>query len=172
MRRMPIALCLVPFALACQSTAAGGKQDARLRQTLLESVKGLEGAWESPGPDGKPMRIEFHTSSNGSIVRELMFPGTPHEMTNVYHLDGDGLVVTHYCAMGNQPRMRATRRDGKELAFHCESVSDLDQPDEMYMGELTLELTDADHLTEHWRTFSQGKQLKEHAVDFSLARVK
>lgn len=172
MSRLPIALCLVPFALACQSTAAGGKHDAHLRQTLLESVKGLEGAWEKQGPDGSTMRVEFHSSSNGSIVRELMFPGTEHEMTNVYHLDGDGLVMTHYCAMGNQPHMRATRREGKQLAFRCESVSDLDAPDEMYMGELTLEFTDGDHISEHWRTFQQGKLLKDQAVDLDLARVK
>ncbi len=37
-----------------------------------------------------------------------MYPGMEHEMTNMYTLDGNTLVMTHYCAGGNQPRMRAT----------------------------------------------------------------
>ncbi|MEZ6019293.1 MAG: hypothetical protein R3F17_04090 [Planctomycetota bacterium] len=41
-------------------------------------------------------------------MREIMFPGQPFEMTNVYRLDGNDLCVTHFCAVGNQPQMRAT----------------------------------------------------------------
>ncbi len=172
MKHVSFALCLVSLATACQSTGAGGAQDPKLRQTLLDSVKSLEGTWEGPGQGGQTMRLEFHVASNGSIVREVMFPGTPHEMLNVYSLDGNSLLVTHYCAMGNQPHMRATGREGRFLDFRCDSVSDLDKPDEMYMGELTLELPDQDHLVEHWRTFSKGKHLAEQNVDFALTRVK
>ena len=28
-------------------------------------------------------------------------------MATLYHLDGDQLMLTHYCSAGNQPRMRA-----------------------------------------------------------------
>lgn len=79
---------------------------------LLGKVKTLEGEWTLTGPDGQPGSIVFKTSSAGSVVRETMFPGQPHEMTNVYHMDGPTCVVTHYCAAGNQPRMRAAKLDG------------------------------------------------------------
>lgn len=42
-------------------------------------------------------------------------------MTSVYHLDGADLRMTHYCAAGNQPRLRAERIDAAageaEFAF-------------------------------------------------------
>ncbi len=67
----------------------------------------------------------FKLLSGGSAVRETMFPGTDHEMTNMYHLDGHDLVLTHYCAEGNQSRMRA-KPGGKNnvLEFKFESFMD------------------------------------------------
>jgi hypothetical protein len=48
-------------------------------------------------------------SAGGSVVMETMMAGTDYEMINMYHLDGDDLVLTHYCAGGNQPTMRLDR---------------------------------------------------------------
>jgi len=44
---------------------------------------------------------------------ETMGAGSEHEMVNMYHMDGDDLVLTHYCAGGNQPTMKL---DTEELA--------------------------------------------------------
>ena len=52
---------------------------------------------------------EFKTSAAGTVVMETMNPGTGHEMINMYHVDGDDLLLTHYCAGNNQPRMRLNR---------------------------------------------------------------
>ena len=46
-------------------------------------------------------------TAGGSAVHETLFPGSAHEMVSVYHLDGADLVMTHFCALGNQPRMKA-----------------------------------------------------------------
>src|SRR2546421_11290186 len=107
------ALSLVALiALAgCASTAAPHAAtpatDAQ-RAALLDRVKQLQGTWEMTDDKGKnQVASVFAVSSNGSVVREIMFPGGPHEMTNVYHMDGPTMVMTHYCAMGNQPRLRA-----------------------------------------------------------------
>ena len=54
----------------------------------------------------------FKVSSAGSVVWRTMLPGTPSEMKNMYHLDGVGVIATHYCAMSNQPRMRCTSATG------------------------------------------------------------
>ena len=48
-----------------------------------------------------------YATAGGSAVQETQFPGTPMEMVSVYHLDGADLVMTHYCVLGNQPRMKA-----------------------------------------------------------------
>lgn len=156
---------------ACVSTRQE-PHDLKARQALLESVKALEGVWELKGPDGAVQQTEFKVSSAGSIVRETMFPGTPQEMTNVYRLEGNALALTHYCAMGNQPEMRAIARQGNQLAFGFVGVADMDGPDEMYMGALTMEFVDADHMTEHWCSFVKGVPQPEHSVDIELTRRK
>jgi hypothetical protein len=115
---------------------------------------------------------EFKVCSGGTAVREIMALGTPNEMTNMYRLEGNALVVTHYCAMGNQPEMHAFAPEGNQLMFVCDHVSDLDAPDEEYMGGLTLVFADADHLRELWSTCKQGEIQKGEPFVIALTRRK
>jgi len=171
MTRIPFALALLAAGSACVSTQ-DAPHDPAQRKPLLDALKSLEGTWEQKDEKGEAMLCEFKVTAAGSAVREIMFPGTAQEMTNLYSLDGNGLALVHYCAMGNQPHMRASAREGNKLAFQLQSVSDKEADDEMYMGELTLEFVDADHLTEHWRSFVKGVEQKEHGVDIELTRRK
>jgi len=171
MTRIALLLALALAGSACASIQEAPHDPAQ-RQPLLDSVKALEGVWESKAPDGTLLVTEFKVTSAGSAVREIMFPGSAEEMTNVYCLDGNALALTHYCAMGNQPRMLATGREGKKIHFAHSSVTDLERPDEMYMGELTLEFVDQDHLVERWRSYVRGVLQQQHNVDFELTRRK
>ena len=71
-------------------------------------LKQLAGEWEGTvmTPDGPAVRVKWEPTAGGQVMRETMFPGTSHEMVTMYHLDGPQLVLTHYCAAGNQPRMK------------------------------------------------------------------
>lgn len=68
-------------------------------------LKALEGTWVSSGAEGSVpgAEIRYQVTSAGHAVVETIFPGAEHEMVSVYHLDNGRLVMTHYCAMGNQP---------------------------------------------------------------------
>ena len=166
------ALLLSVFLIGCQSTTEDAevrplttdKLDNETRTALLEAVKGLEGDWI-----GEQGPTEFHVSSGGSAVRELMFPGEPHEMTNMYTLDGNALVMTHYCAGGNQPSMRASAVDAGQIVFSFEGVSDLKAEDELYMGEMTLVIIDENNIEEHWRAFKAGEL--DHEMKIPMKRV-
>jgi len=171
-RTLPLALALSLAALACQATSGPRvvPADPAQREGLFAAVRGLEGRWVGTGPDGGEHVAEFRVSSAGSAVRELMFPDTPHEMTNMYTLDGNSLVMTHYCAGGNQPHMRASALEGNRLVFRSDGVSDLKSADEVYMGEMTLVLVDGDHIEQHWRALKRGEP--DHAVVFELERAR
>jgi hypothetical protein len=142
------------------------------KAVLLERVKQLRGTWEMVDEHGKPAgQIVYAVSSNGSAVREVMFPGSDEEMTNVYHMDGPTLVMTHYCAAGNQPRMRAAPggpADPIDLRF--DGVSNLRQADEMYMGRMKLTIADRDHIRQEWWSYRSGKEDLAHHVAFDLKR--
>lgn len=189
MRRMlPSAFLLLLALVACQSMGSGGAgpgapvaggspgvgpfaapSSPTSTAVLLDRVKSMAGEWTVEMPDSSSGTCVFAVSSAGSVVREIMFPGTEHEMTNLYHMDGDSLVLTHYCAGGNQPRMRAAAGDGTCLKFEFDSVTDRQQT-EHCMGSMTLTIVDADHATADWCASDATGQ--SHVANFRLTRKK
>lgn len=139
------------------------------RAALLDRIKTLQGEWVGDGPDGGTSTTVIAVSSNGSAVREIMFPGTAHEMTNMYHMDGRSLLMTHYCAAGNQPRMRARAGgDPSVIRFEFDGVSNHTAADEAYMGSMVLSFVDADHIRQEWTSYQNGEVA--HTAVFDLAR--
>lgn len=142
------------------------------RKAMLDRVKSLEGEWTMMDPEsGKAVTASvFKAIAGGSAVREIMFPGSPHEMTNLYHMDGASMVMTHYCAAGNQPRMRATA-GGASIEMKPDSVTNLTAAEEAYMGAMTLVFKDADHVEQRWVHYKGGK-VEGNPVVFELTRKK
>jgi hypothetical protein len=139
------------------------------KAALLDRVKSLAGTWDGTSADGPGGAVMFQVTSGGSAVREIMFPGAEHEMTNMYTMDGSDLLMTHYCAMGNQPLMRAAAADGNRIAFRSAGVSNLTAPDQMYMGEMTITFINANHIRQQWQSLKNGKP-SDHRTTFDLKR--
>ncbi len=169
MRAAGLALAWVPAWLAaCAAPAPSGPpQPPEHAAAMLAAIGSLAGDWDGLH-DGQPVSTRFEPSSHGTAVRELLFVGTPEEMTNVYHLDGDSLLVTHYCALGNQPRLRARRLEAGRLEFTLDSVTNRASPDAPVMGALVLELVDPDHMVERWT--ASGKGTSEPGTEFRFTR--
>lgn len=145
---------------------------AEAKATMLDAFRPLVGTWESE-KDGKMETyvISKMTAAN-SVYCETMFPGTPHEMTNMYHLDGDSVVITHYCAIGNQPRMRCKGpKSAGVYEFTFDSGTNI-TPGELYMGKLTVTIHDKDKVTQEWVSLKDGKEVAEHTVKFTMTRKK
>jgi hypothetical protein len=168
---------IMACACGCQGNRAAMPRAAVVRpaseaqqRELLDRVKTLEGTWELADHEGEPMLTVFKVSSAGSAVREIMLPGSGHEMTNMYHMDGPTLVMTHYCAVGNQPRMRAHAADGDSITFRFDSVTNRTSADQTYMGEMRLVFVDKDTIREEWMHFPRGDG--EGQAIFELKRKK
>ena len=83
----------------------------------LEKMKKLAGTWLVADKDGKPtdqVASIIKVTAGGSIVHETLFPGQPQEMVSIYTVDGPDLIMTHYCVLGNQPRMKADPNSSDE----------------------------------------------------------
>lgn len=151
---------------SCQSLGdSKASVNPEAREKLFSTVAGLAGRWEGAAPDGSGGTTTFEVTSNSSVIRETMLIGTPNEMTNMYTLDGNDLVMVHYCAMGNQPRMRASSAGEGKIAFQFESVADLSAPDEVYMGEMTLVILDDNRIEQHWTAFKDGEVANEMKIE-------
>ena len=113
---------VLPIALLLITTAAFADSDA---QKSFDQMKTLAGNWEGPvtvvppQPDmssDKPIHVLLRTTSRGNaLVHEMQEAGTPEDPTRydhpvtMFYLDGDRLLLTHYCDAGNRPRMVAKR---------------------------------------------------------------
>lgn len=148
---------------------------AEQKKALWEPVAALAGEWMATDEKGeKHLALRIHLTSNKTIVHEVMFPGTEHEMTNVYCMDGPDLIMTHYCAAGNQPRLRATAAGSSagEINFECDAVTNMRAKDEGYMGSMKLVIKDADHIEQWWAHVKEGKDVEGGEVRLTLERKK
>jgi hypothetical protein len=139
----------------------------------LDSFKVLAGEWVQVDRDGKPTGqpgVTYRVTANGSAVLETIFPGTDHEMITMYHRDGKDLVLTHYCALGNQPRMRCRKIDGNVLRFEFEGGTNLDPAKDAHMHDATFTFVDANTLVSAWTMWEGGKAA--HKAEFRYGRKK
>ena len=72
----------------------------------------------------------------------------PDDPITMFHLDGERLILTHYCDAGNQPRMAATiSSDGKTIVFDFLEATNLLSSQAGHMQRVTFNFIDADHHT-------------------------
>ena len=156
-----------------------GQADSTRRPTVsgteaFECLKRLAGQWQGTAaePGALPsVTVIYRVTSANSVVLESLFPDTDHEMLTVYHLDKGKLVMTHYCAMGNQPHMKlASSSTVSDLHFQFAGGSNLNPSKDAHMHSAHIHLRDADHITGEWQGYKDGRP--SDAVKFDLVRSK
>lgn len=145
---------------ACCAAALASPASAGTASQLAK-IKSLAGDWEGTGPDGKAiMKTTFRETAAGSGVIETQHHGPEAaEMITVYSLDGDDLMLTHFCMAGNAPRMRATKAstDGKVLEFAFMDATNMAKSSEGHMDHLRIVFQDPDHFIQEWTWTANGK---------------
>jgi hypothetical protein len=145
------------------------------KPTALEPFKQLAGEWvgkEVKGFNvGKEVRASYKVTAGGSAVVETLFPGADHEMVTVIHPDGNDLILTHYCMMGNQPQMKAPgKADGNKVSFKFVRAGNLKSDKDPHMHDVTFTFTDKDTFQSEWTFFKDGKS--SGTVVFEMHRKK
>ena len=149
-------------------------QDTRPAASSFERFKALTGEWidvDGVGGAKGAVLATYRLTGGGSAVVETLFPGTRNEMTTIYHRDGNDLVLTHYCAAGNQPRMRARTVSGNTVAFDFDGGSHFDPATDMHMHDAMIEFTSSNEIRATWRAWEKGKPAT-HSPSFRLQRKK
>jgi len=142
----------------------------------LEQLKKLAGTWVEADKDGKPtdkVASVVKVTAGGSAVTETLFPGQPMEMVSVYHLDKGDLVMTHYCVLGNQPRMKAEPGPKpNQIKWVFVGGSNLDPAKDAHMHGGTLTIVDDDHIEFAGEAWENGKPSETHCGCMKLVRKK
>ena len=143
--------------MCCVTSAAFAASAA---QKSFDELKSLNGSWEGKTANGEPVEVDYRVTSNGSaLMSEIK---GKEDMISMFNLDGDRLLMTHYCSAGNQPRMVASASpDGKTITFDFLDATNLATPDAGHMNRMVVSMLDANHHTEEWIYNDHGKEMKE-----------
>lgn len=168
--KRPMSIAFLLVVAWCGYVSGQAKKPEAIPQKpsspAFDRIKALAGEWEGKASDGMVVRTTYRVVSNGSAVMNVLDPGGEHEMITMFHMDGPNVMVTHYCAVGNQPRMVAkpgAKADVIEFAF--KDVTNVSNAAEGHMYGLTLAITDANHHDQRW-TFREGKDIHRQAFSF------
>jgi len=121
----------------------------------------LAGRWQGTqnSAEGvKPVVVEYALTAGDTALIETLFPGSPNEMVSVYHGDGEDVLMTHYCVMGNQPRMQLEKsEDPKVMKFVYKDGTSMSSADDPHMHQLIMTLIDEDHIKHEWSFYAGGQ---------------
>jgi len=179
-----LATVLTVGALAGARVSAADDKAAKTgvdAKTAFAKIKTLVGDWtgETSGAygakeDGQHKKVEavvtYRLTGAGSALVETQGPGTPHEMVSVYHLDGDDLRMTHYCAAQNQPRLKLDRANSApdHLIFVFDGGTNFDPQKDLHIHGLEITFQKDGHIKSAWEAYTEGKSAGIHA--FAMSR--
>jgi hypothetical protein len=139
--------------------------------TAFERIKKLEGTWRSRSTKGWEERQQFRLIAKGTAVASQSMPvpsvdaskgdtAPDAPMLTVFHMDGDHLLLTHYCEAGNQPRMLATALEdgGRTVRFAFLDATNMASRTTGHMHAVVITFVDDHHFDEQWSWYENGKE--------------
>lgn len=152
----------------------GAATDGNNSTQAFQKLSTLAGRWEATGPMGK-VTTTYELISGGSVLLERLEVPGKEAMVTAYHLDGNRLILDHYCMAGNQPRLQAKpfNADSNEIDFDFVSAQNLASPNAGHMHQMKLRFVSPDEIAADW-TWAENGQIGVggHNVSLDYHRVK
>jgi len=164
-----IAALLAAFALGSVAQDATMPKVVPIKSTgAFDRLKALAGDWEGTNGRGRPARIHYQLTAQGTVLLETLVSQEPDgkdvEMVTAYHLDGDTLMMTHYC-VNTQPRMVGTVA-GDEIRFLRKDITNYPGAPYGAMRAMTLAWAGKNAITQRWTWSQGGKDISPELFQF------
>src|SRR5215468_3566585 len=173
MKLFPAALCIIVAIVGAGADKQPTTKPSTPASKAYDRLKALEGTWEGKSTKGWTERLTISVIAGGSVVLETseMLHGTneePMKMATAYHMDGPNLMLTHYCAAKNQPRMRATEisDDGGEVLFTFVDGTNMESRNTPHMDKARFKLDGPNKIREQWTFYSDGKEQWMEQIEY------
>jgi hypothetical protein len=106
----------------------------------FERLSAIAGAWQSTS-DAGTVTADYALVSRGSALVETWVTASGARTLTVYHPDHATVLLTHYCAQGNQARLRLTEASATRFRFEREGATNV-LPEQSILTVLVLSLDD------------------------------
>jgi hypothetical protein len=137
------------------------RADAR---AAFEKLRAIAGTWTFT-TDSDHGTVSYELVSNGTAILERVMNEEHGEtgMVSVVYLDGDRLILQHYCSSGNQPRLVSPGLEGDEIRFTFEGASNLASADSGHIHGAVFSFAGPGPFASRWTW-------RENGVDTTTAR--
>jgi hypothetical protein len=122
----------------------------------FEKIRALAGTWAFTTAADRGT-VSYEVVSNGTAVLERVVNQEHGEtgMVSVIFREGDRLVLQHYCASGNQPRLVSAGLEGDAIRFTFERGSNL-APGTGHIHGAVFEFPKSGSFTSRWTWRADG----------------
>ncbi|HWD37580.1 MAG TPA: hypothetical protein VG944_01915 [Fimbriimonas sp.] len=137
-------------------------------QSLFNKMKFMQGGWHGESKSGMKEDLDIKLIAGDAVLMETSNLG----MVTMYHLDGERLLLTHYCMAKNQPRLLASEAsdDGKTVTFTFLDGTNMKSRNVGHMDKVVFEFIDKDTYRSKWTWYQDGKE--RWMEDFTYRRIK
>lgn len=142
-------ICLAAvLTLSQTATAQTPPLDGR---TGFDRLKRLTGSWSMSGGGSRGVTTYRVTDTGKTLIQD-----EAGQLT-IFTLDGDKLTLTHYCARGNQPRMRLETLSDSKITFTMYDITNLSHPQAYHTTDLELVFLSDDRVDLIYRATAAGR---------------
>jgi hypothetical protein len=142
---------------------------AATARAAFDRLKTLAGDWEGTSTDATTGDVyfdralfDYRLTGAGSALIEFANAGTPDEMLSIFFMDGDRLVLQHYCSVANQPRLELISADSTGLLFDLVGGVNLDPTSDGHIHRVRFNFDRDGGVESLWTWFDEGR---EHHVN-------
>jgi hypothetical protein len=162
------AICMFAIGAVAVAVLVAQEKPHAKAPPAFETLKTLVGTWEGPNPEGGMETDVIRLISNGTAIEEIVQARQDNQMVTIYAPDGERIAMTHFCSIGNQPRMetQAATANQKEFDFAFTGGTNIAGPGDPQMNHLLLQLIDKDHFIEVWG-FSMNGKVQQSTIHFT-----
>jgi hypothetical protein len=168
---LPVAAAVGPNTAADNDTAPASPARA-----TFDRLATLTGTWTGRSTKGWVETVELRVIAGGSVLLETSRfhddPEGKNAMASTYQMDGEALLLTHYCEAGNAPRLVASgfADGGKSVTFTFRDGVNLPTRDRGHMDSMILHFEDDRHFDTRWTWYRDGKSTWMEDIRYERAR--
>lgn len=142
--------------------ATAGPVSREEAMQVFDRLKKQAGEWTGRSTAGWEGTARHAVMARGSVVMVTSrFNGAEHDgMATTMHMDGDRLILTHYCEAKNQPRLALSRveDEGHTAIFTFLDGTNMASRDSGHMDKVIIRFQDDDHYTSQWTWYQGGQE--------------
>jgi hypothetical protein len=148
-------LRIIAMSLMMLTSLSGWAQSDA--QKALDRFKSMVGPWAGKSAQGQPSEGTYRLMAGQTSVMAESIMGD-EAMTSLFYVDGDRLLMTHFCPSNNQSRMKATiSPDGKTVSFDFLDTTNLASAQTGHLHRAVYVFLDPEHYSEDWTWKRDGK---------------